>query len=166
MDLLLCNNMLVSCSQLLIQNSALLQDLSLYCESDKDPIPVPDFISKTIICDLNYLLTTNDFEYVNTCDCVYIVEIIRSADFLLIDVIVSPLQAVLEKKLSHATAFKVFQHAMKLQCLETVVQKCVEMIIRVLENYNHFFFHLFYYRFHVQMNHKNYSKIEFSSISL
>ena len=133
MNLMLADNTSFRCVDVFIRKAKLLQDLIYYCETAIEAIPVPDFISRTILKDITSIITNPNDVIVDQLEPLYLVEIIRTTDFLHIDDLISPMTKVLLKKVSNSNCMSIFQKANTIPCLQDVVQKCANMMIPPVE---------------------------------
>ena len=133
LKLVFADNSSVICPEIIMKSSTLFVDMIYFTKCGSDPIQLPFFITNTIISDIKNILEEDDCDYVKTKDCAYIVEIIKTLDFLLIEKMNLSLKTLVNEKLTVSKSFQVFQNAAGISCLENLRKKCAEMILKAIE---------------------------------
>ena len=124
------------CPLPVVRRSKLLQDMIYFSEQDNgNGIIVPDFISKTIISDLEAMLERNHLECLLHVNIKYFIDMVEAADFFLLIDLTENLMETLSKRITFSNSFEVFQLSRKKTLFYKITHKAISLIMSRIENY-------------------------------
>ena len=133
--LLLTNGEKILCPDILVQKSSLLSNICDVKDNSDDPLPVPDFINKDILCDIINILQDESFISISTLTIQYIIQVEMTLDFLGISEESEKLLSFINDRVTPQFSFLIFRMTNKLPCFSKITKNSLCMMMSQIQQY-------------------------------
>ena len=129
------NSDLIDCPSILIQKSHVLSSIHKINDERNEPLSVPKFVTKEIICDIIIILEKAVFNNIIHRNIKYMIEVGTTLDFFGITDISHRLLLLIDERISIDNSFDVFKLTSKLPCFQVITMKSTMLIMREVQDY-------------------------------
>ena len=125
----------LKCSDALLESSSLLKDMTMFCEPENDPIPLPKFIKDDLIINIMELLDKNKLGDLQNLEIEYLIHLVRASDFLGIAQLTKELMLSVINKVTHINCFKIFRKTNRSYCYQEITDVCLLLMISQMNSF-------------------------------
>ena len=119
----------------LIQDSVLLTDLNSFCDDNNEAIRLPKFSSVKLIKDIILTLETKKYDYLERIDMNYLILLIKTSDFLLLQDVTEELLRILTSRLTIENCFELFRKINTHPAFQEVANTTLALMVDNIHKY-------------------------------
>ena len=121
--------------QLLVEESKVLSDMNILTSSPNCSLHLAKFISKEDLASIQSILKTKDFTTLVNADIYYLLQLMKTGDYLDIPVICSGLKELIKNKLTIENCFEIFALTSDFYSLFELTRAALDILMTHVEMY-------------------------------